>query len=152
MLKTSLFTVAILLSNLLFSQKENKPYTAIDTNIFSDAANHWNGIYDKSKVIQPKPNQPRYKSTELVAIADNILLYQKDNGGWPKNYDMQAILTPDQKDSLIKDKHHLNTTFDNRTTYSQIACLANIYSVTKDERYKVAALKGFDYILLNMQL
>ena len=83
----------------------------------------------------------------MVAIADNILLYQKNNGGWPKNYDMQAILTPEQKDSLIKDKPVLNTTFDNRTTYSQVACLANIYTVTKVEKYKDAALKGLDYIL-----
>ena len=137
----------MLCGQFVFSQKENKPYTAIDTNIFSDAANHWNGIYDKSKVIQPKPNQPRYKPTELVAIADNILLYQKNNGGWPKNYDMQAILTEDQKDSLVKDKPVLNTTFDNRTTYSQIACLANIYTVTKVEKYKESAIKGLDYIL-----
>jgi PelA/Pel-15E family pectate lyase len=60
---------------------------------------------------------------------------------------MQAILTPEQKDSLVKEKAVLNTTFDNRTTYSHIACLANIYSVTKVEKYKEAALKGLDFIL-----
>lgn len=147
MVKTIFLFSTLLCGQFIIAQKENKPYTAIDTNIFSDAANHWSGIYEKGKVIQPKPNQPRYKATELVAIADNILLYQKNNGGWPKNYDMQAILTPDQKDSLINDKHTLNTTFDNRTTYSQVACLANIYTVTKVEKYKESALKGLDFIL-----
>ena len=120
---------------------------SVDTASFQNSAHHWYDIFDKSNVVNSKPNQPRYKSTEIISIADNILLYQKDNGGWPKNYDMLAILTPAQKDSLLKVKNILNTTFDNSTTYSQIACLANIYSTTKLERFKAAALKGIDYIL-----
>jgi len=83
----------------------------------------------------------------MIPIGDNILLYQKDNGGWPKNYDMLAILTTSQKDSLLKVKNILNTTFDNSTTYSHVTCLATIYSATKLERFKTAALKGIDYIL-----
>ncbi|MEO7984413.1 MAG: pectate lyase [Bacteroidota bacterium] len=147
MLRTILLLAAILSVYFVSGQKEIQLYAAIDTAIFSDASHHWYDLYEKDRMIQPKPNQPRYKATELVAIADNILLYQKDNGGWPKNYDMQAVLTPEQKDSLIKAKPVLNTTFDNRTTYSHIACLANIYTVTKIERFKTAAIKGLDFIL-----
>jgi PelA/Pel-15E family pectate lyase len=120
---------------------------SVDTASFQNSAHHWYDIFDKSNVVNSKPNQPRYKSTEIISIGDNILFYQKDNGGWPKNYDMLAILTPAQKDSLLKVKNILNTTFDNSTTYSHVACLANIYSATKLERFKAAALKGIDYIL-----
>ena len=134
----------ILLHQIAFAQKDTP---VIDAGIFQDASNHWYGIDEKGKVIQPKKDQPRYKTTDLEGVADNILLYQKDNGGWPKNYDMFAILTPEQKDSLIKAKPVLNTTFDNRTTYSHIACLAEVYAVIKNEKYKEAALKGLDYIL-----
>lgn len=122
-------------------------YPAIKTDIFSDATNHWYHIAEKTNIIQPKQNQPRYKTTEITAIADNILLYQKHNGGWPKNYDMQAILTTDQQDSLRQAKDVLNTTFDNRTTYSHISYLAQVYTITKIERYKEAALKGLDFVL-----
>ena len=38
----------------------------------------------------------------MKEIADNILLYQQPNGGWPKNYDMLAILTEDQKKILAE--------------------------------------------------
>ena len=76
------------------------------------------------------------------------IFYQKDNGGWPKNYDMLAKLTPSQKDSLIKVKNILNTTFDNSTTYSHVACLATIYRATKLERFKAAAMKGIDFIFI----
>jgi len=60
---------------------------------------------------------------------------------------MMAILTQEQKDSLMAAKNILNTTFDNRTTYSHIACLSKVYFVSKDDRYKAAALKGLDFIL-----
>lgn len=138
----------MLLQYFAFAQKNiTGDFSVIDTSIFLDASHHWYGLYEKDRVIQPKANQPRYAATDLAAVADNILLYQKDNGGWPKNYDIFAILTPEQKDSLIKDKSVLNTTFDNRTTYSHIACLARIYYVTKVEKYKKGALKGLDYIM-----
>jgi PelA/Pel-15E family pectate lyase len=120
---------------------------SIDTAIFSDATNHWYGIADRETMVHPVSQQPRYKATELEAIADNILLYQKDNGGWPKNYDMQAMLTPKQKDTLRQHRGETNTTFDNRTTYSHIAALCKVYTITKNDKYKNAALKGLDFIL-----
>ncbi|MES2777216.1 MAG: pectate lyase [Bacteroidota bacterium] len=126
---------------------QGSDYKSIDTRPFADAAHHWYDIFEKGNVIVPKPNQPKYKPDEIAAIADNILLYQKDNGGWPKNYDIQAILTDAQKDSLRKVKHILNTTFDNSTTWSHVECLAKVYTATKNEAYKVACLKGLDFIL-----
>lgn len=135
----------------LTAYAQNKPagkvFTTIDTEAFGDNTRHWYGIANKGNIINPKPNQPRYKSTELANIAENILLYQKNNGGWPKNYDMMAILTQDQKDSLISAKNILNTTFDNGTTYTQVEALANVYSVINNAKYKDAALKGLAFIL-----
>lgn len=122
-------------------------FTQIDYGPFADNSGHWYGIFDKSNVINARPGRPRYKPTELVNIADNMLLFQKNNGGWPKNYDMFAILTPDQKDSVRASKNVLNTTYDNGTCYTQIAALCGVYSVTHDTKYKDAAQKGFDYIL-----
>jgi PelA/Pel-15E family pectate lyase len=119
----------------------------IDTAIFSDAAHHWYDISEKGNYINPRPGHPKYGATQIENIADNILLYQKDNGGWPKNYDMQAILSAEQKDSLLQVKKILNTTFDNRTTYSQIGYLAKANSFIHKEKYKIAILKGLDFII-----
>src|SRR5436190_6433804 len=143
------YTLSLLLLALavLSNAQTGAKNQSIDLAIFSDASNHWYAIPDKGTVIFPRPGHPRYTATDVAAIADNILLYQKDNGGWPKNYDMQAILTPDQQDSLIKAKHILNTTFDNRTTYSHVGYLAKAYGFTKNESYKAAALKGLEFIL-----
>jgi len=146
--KLVLLLPAILSCHFIFAQKFiPAEFRVIDTAIFQDASHHWYDLYEKDRVIQPKTNQPRYKPTQIAEVADNILLYQKNNGGWAKNYDMFAILTPEQKDSLIKDKPVLNTTFDNRTTYSHIEVLAKVYYVTQVEKYKQAVLKGLDYIM-----
>jgi PelA/Pel-15E family pectate lyase len=145
-LKYCLAIVAILFFTSAFAQWQNKPLE-INTSIFEDNAHHWYDINEKERLIQPKKNQPKYKSTDIVAIADNILLYQKSNGGWPKNYDIMAILNAEQKDTLLAAKNEVNTTFDNRTTYSHIDALSHIYFSIKDDRYKTAILKGLDFIL-----
>jgi PelA/Pel-15E family pectate lyase len=117
----------------------------IDTNDFFNSAHHWYDIYEAKNIINPEPNQPRYNPSQTKEIADNILLYQRDNGGWPKNYDMRAILTPDQRDKVLKAKSQLHTTFDNCTTYSHIKYLAKAYAVTGNEKYKEGCIKGIDF-------
>lgn len=133
----------------VYGQKpENeKNLKLINLSYFESSARHWYNIYDKGNIIFPRKSQARYKDDEIIKIADNILIYQRNNGGWPKNYDMQAILTPEQTDSLVKTKGQLHTTFDNSTTYTHINYLSQVYSQTKEEKYKNACLKGIDFIL-----
>ena len=142
-----LFVLIVLYSSINAQSPGTSKPPVIDVSIFSDATHHWYDINEKGAVILPRAGHPQYKSTDITAIADNILLFQKDNGGWPKNYDMQAILTPDQVDSVVRSKSQTNTTFDNRTTYSHIDYLAKVYTYTKTEKYKTAALKGLDFII-----
>lgn len=119
----------------------------IDPGPFADNSGHWYGIFDKENIVNPLPGRPRFAPTDLRGIADNILLFQKDNGGWPKNYDMFAILTPGQKDSVAAAKKETNTTFDNGSTYNQIAALATAWLALKDARYQEGAIRGLEYIL-----
>ncbi|GAB3904851.1 pectate lyase [Mucilaginibacter boryungensis] len=129
------------------NQAKTYAYTRVDPAPFADNAGHWYAIFDKKNIINARPGRPKYDATEITNIADNILLFQKSNGGWPKNYDIFAKLTNDQKDSVSAARNELNTTYDNGSTYTQIAVLANVYTVTKNEKYKTGALKGFDFIL-----
>lgn len=141
--------MAVFLFTTLAAQNETKgkEYTPVRTGRFSSSSSHWYGIRDEGNIINPLGNQLRYQETEILKIADNVLIFQRDNGGWPKNYDMQAILTKEQLDSLIKTKDILNTTFDNSTTYTHIEYLAQVYTLTGIERYKEACLKGIDFVL-----
>ncbi|MCX7797386.1 MAG: pectate lyase [Melioribacter sp.] len=140
-----LLIIIFAFSSLKAQSNFNQNYP--DVSGFQNSAHHWYDIYSEENVINPRPGRPRYKPENVKEIADNILLYQKENGGWPKNYDMLAILTEDQKDSLLKAKNQLNTTFDNWTTHTQVEYLAQAYHLIHDERYKEACLRGIDFIL-----
>jgi len=88
-----------------------------------------------------------YASDEAVRIADNVLLYQHDTGGWSKNIDMARRLTEQEKTAIIKLKPQTDSNIDNGATYTQLAYLARVYQSAKLDRHKVAFLKGLDYLL-----
>jgi PelA/Pel-15E family pectate lyase len=142
--------LALLLNVWGFLQAQtntNGKTNPISMEPFGDSMRHWYGIRDNGNIIQPKQNQSRYTEAEITKIADNILLYQRNNGGWPKNYDMQAILLPEQIDSLSQTKAQTHTTFDNSTTFTHIEYLAKVYSQTHIEKYRESCLKGLDFVL-----
>lgn len=118
-----------------------------DVSGFSDSKHHWMDITDHEQVIVPSKDQKSYEPGNIREIADNILLYQQPNGGWPKNYDMLAILTPEQKKILAEHEDSNRTTFDNGATHTQIEYLAKAYAILKDPRYKDAALRGIHFVL-----
>lgn len=141
---------AILLLMLMgnaFSVKAQVKFTEIDPAPFADNAHHWYDIFNRENIINAQPHQATYPPTQIKEIADNILLFQKNNGGWPKNYDVFAVLSPSQKDSVKAAKAETNTTFDNGCTYTHIAALAVAFTATGLEKYKVGALKGIDFML-----
>ncbi|WP_338407110.1 pectate lyase [uncultured Flavobacterium sp.] len=89
-----------------------------------------------------------FGTQEAKDIAENVLLYQRNIGGWPKNIQMQNPLTKEEKQVLIalKSDDH-NVTTDNGATVNEMIFLSKMYRQVPDERYKVAFLKGLDYIL-----
>ena len=88
-----------------------------------------------------------YGSAEPVRIAETVLLYQSDNGGWPKNYDRSAELSESDKRQLLLAKSRQDTTFDNGSTHTEVQFLARVYKAIGDERYKEAVIKGIDFML-----
>ncbi|NLY74638.1 MAG: pectate lyase [Firmicutes bacterium] len=89
-----------------------------------------------------------YSSKEAIRIADNVLFYQRDTGGWFKDIDMAQELTEKNKAVLLVEKKNLNdSTIDNDATTDQIKYLAKVYNATKIERFKEGCLKGIDFLL-----
>jgi PelA/Pel-15E family pectate lyase len=82
-----------------------------------------------------------FAGDEAKKIAANILTYQSDLGGWPKNIDTTAA-------PYKGDRKDLKPTFDNDATTDELRYLARMFSATKDETYRKAVEKGVDYILV----
>lgn len=133
-----------LMPAFLFAQKD---FNIKNVSGFQDSRHHWMDITDHEQVIVPAKNQPRFTPDDVRQIAYNILLYQQPNGGWPKNYDMLAILNDEQKNIVAKHEDSLHTTFDNGATYTQIEYLAKAYTLLHDKKYEEAALRGLQFIL-----
>lgn len=88
-----------------------------------------------------------YASEEAREIADNVLLYQHDNGGWLKNINMARELSEEEIKELEKEKsREIGTTIDNGATHTQLRYLARVYSATGEKKYKDAFLRGLDFL------
>ena len=88
-----------------------------------------------------------YATDEAVRIADNVLLYQRNTGGWSKNVDMASVLSEQEKAKLRKAKSRKDSTLDNGATHTQIRYLAKVYYATELKRFRQALLRGIDYLL-----
>jgi len=88
-----------------------------------------------------------YAGEEAIRIADNMLLYQRDTGGWPKGIDTARVLSEKDKAAVRKYKNKEDSTLDNGATHTQIRYLAKVYDATKLERFRQGFLKGVDYLL-----
>ena len=88
-----------------------------------------------------------YGGPEALRIADNLLLYQHDNGGWEKNIDMAMPVGAREQKSVMEAKKEAHTTIDNDATYTQMNFLARAYTATGRAAYKHALEKGFAYLL-----
>jgi pectinesterase len=89
-----------------------------------------------------------YGSAEAARVAENVLLYQRNVGGWPKNTPFHQMLTEMQKNDLRKlQSVGEGATTDNNATTMEMTFLSKVYKKNKDERYKNAFLKGLDYLL-----
>lgn len=89
-----------------------------------------------------------FQSDEAKRVGDQILLYQRVTGGWPKNIDMAKPLSDDQKAKVLADKQRRDdSTTDNGATNTQITYLARLYQQTKDKRYRDGFRRGIEYLL-----
>jgi PelA/Pel-15E family pectate lyase len=88
-----------------------------------------------------------YGSGEAVRIAENLLLFQREIGGWQKNVEMAAPLGEAERAEAVDQKEANDSTIDNGATYTQMIYLARVFNATRQERFKDAFIKGLDYLL-----
>lgn len=105
---------------------------------FSDGIKHWRSLHGDQYA--------KYQPQQVREIANNILLYQRNNGSWIENRDPTRVLNSEEKAALLKDKQNETGSFDNRNIYTQVEYLAGAYERTGEERYRAGSMKGLEYI------
>ena len=86
------------------------------------------------------------------AQADNMLVYQRAIGGWPKHINEVKIdytkpLSAADKVAIKADSLHKDATIDNNATIKEIRYLVEAYKTHGTPAYKQAAEKGVRYLL-----
>lgn len=98
--------------------------------------------------LQPAPNPV---TVVQDSIAEKMLLYQRNNGGWPQpggdaiNY--KKPLSEGLKAKLLNEKDKFDTTIDDQATTLEIKYLMEAYSKTKNPVYLKAAENGVRHLL-----
>lgn len=125
-MKKILFTLILLITNSLIAQVHDASWR----NLINNKEDAW------------------FATDEAKQIAENVLLYQREIGGWPKNVQMHHVLSKAEKKKILADKStNKGATTDNGATIQELLFLSRIYAQTKNETYKKAFFKGLDYIL-----
>lgn len=88
-----------------------------------------------------------YGSDESVQVSGNILLYQRDIGGWPKNTNFHLSLDEAGKAKVQDEKGTNDAIFDNGATTTEMRFLARMYNKTKNLAYMESFNRGLKFIL-----
>ena len=121
-------------------------YSEIDLSEFQDSFHHARYQYENEI-----PPWELYQPDQVLGIAENMLVLQNPDGGWPKNLDYQRIYTQEELSQLpLKDTSP--STLDNRNGYAQVRYLCRVWEQLKDsgpdpQRYLDAAIRGLQWIL-----
>lgn len=93
-------------------------------------------------------DQAFFQTEEARRIGDQLLLYQRATGGWPKNIDMTRELSEEEREQLLKEQGRRDdSTIDNNATTMQMIYLARLYQQTGEARYREAFRRGVEYLL-----
>ncbi|MGC6450047.1 MAG: pectate lyase [Pirellulaceae bacterium] len=84
---------------------------------------------------------------DLLQTAETVLVYQRESGGWPKNYDREERLTEARRKEIIADRQQRDSTIDNGATHREIRILASAFDQSGDEKYRKAALRGIQFLI-----
>lgn len=130
----SILIVALFVTTNVFAQKKQEV----------KSVNYLNFSWKKVATQMP---EEWYGSDEAKLAAENVLLNQKEIGGWAKNKPYHHPLTEVEKSQIIKDKTGIGSTFDNGATITEMMFLSKVYAKIKDERYRNSFMQALEYIL-----
>ncbi len=89
------------------------------------------------------PTSPR-----AIIVADNIVAWQTESGGWNKNVDYSVVMYEPGMSKGNTNRHGQELgTFDNDASLDEMRFLAMMWHVTKSETYRASFIKGLEWML-----
>ncbi len=110
----------------------------------------WNPVADTSNV---NLDDTKLSGSAFSIVADNMLLYQRKNGGWPKHFQekkvnySRTLSEADLKELKSGYREGIDATIDNDATTKEMKFLIRAFSRTHNVKYLTAVERGLDYLL-----
>ncbi len=124
-------TFILIITNSIFSLSGQKPISQMSwKSVATGMPDEW------------------YGSEESIKVAENVLLYQRDVGGWPKNTPFHKQLSIAEKAKINDEKGNNDAIFDNDATTTEMKFMARMYNKTKTEAYKTSFMDGLNFVLV----
>ena len=115
-------------------------YRPVATDGFAQVLGFWQRTH-------PNETVDLYSQEQVLAIANNLLLMQRNSGGWPANINPFRKLSGDQRLQFLKDQNARDASFANANIFPQIFYLSHVYLQTGDVRYRDSAKKAFRLVM-----
>lgn len=132
---------ALLWVTLLAACAHDSPvYRPIATDDFAQSLERWNKRH-------PDRDITPYNATQILAVADNLLLMQRNNGGWPAHTNPFRRLSGDEKLRFLKDQNAADASFADNNVFAQIYYLSHVYLQTGDVQYRNAARRALQLVM-----
>jgi len=109
-----------------------------------DSVHHARMQYEKEL-----PPYSCHAPEDSAAIAQNLLLWQNPDGGWPKNKDWFQVLDPAVRARILAGRglKKNQSTLDNGSTWGQLTYLAQVGRHSGSRAYDQAIDRGVEYLL-----
>ena len=100
------------------------------------------------KHVLRQTDESFFKTDEARHIGEQLILYQRVTGGWPKNIDMVKPLSQEQREAVVADKSRTDdSTTDNDATNIQMHFLARLFHATHDKKVRETFCRAVEYLL-----
>ncbi|WP_157484922.1 pectate lyase [Gilvimarinus polysaccharolyticus] len=133
-------TVIVLLFTLGACGHQPPVYRPVATDGFTRVLDFWQRSHGDQQV-------DLYDQNQILAIADNLLLMQRNNGGWPANLNPFRKLTAEQQQIFLQQQNAHDASFANGNIFPQIFYLSHVYLQTGDVRYRDSARKALRLVM-----
>jgi PelA/Pel-15E family pectate lyase len=103
---------------------------------------------EKWRDVIYKSAESWYKTEEAKQVANQVLLYQREIGGWPKNIEMHIPISEEEVTQLTQIKRDpKGCTIDNGATIQELEFLLRVYAYHPEDQFKFSFLKGLLYLI-----
>lgn len=116
--------------------------------LFTLASGQDKNYLDKSwSEVSTRMPEKWYGSDAALAVAENVLLCQKEIGGWAKNEPYHRPMSEKDKALVLAARQEAGATIDNGATTMEMRFLAKVYDQQGGEAIKEGYVKGLNYLL-----